>query len=201
MRERDDAWVHASDEFYRNAYPHDLLDHLPPASFYGSFDLFEDGIGIVRSFVDDWEACTEEQLSCAETLRAHDARVLFVCGCAQREFFGPLVAASPLAGVLVPLFVKNEYFGGNVDVTGLLCGCDIAPAVADAGAGYVCAVIPEVIFNADHVTLDDMHLEDIERAAGLALHVVSCEASRFLPQIAQSIVEDKETSWLSTSSR
>lgn len=49
------------------------------------------------------------------------------------------------------------------------------------------AVVPEVIFNADGVTLDDMTLKHVQHAAGLSLHVVSCEASEFLPQITQLI--------------
>lgn len=186
MRERDDAWVFCSDEFYRNAHPNDLLDHLPPSEFYGGFDLFEDGIGIVRSFVDDWVECPDAQLACAEAIRATGKKALFVCGCAQREFFTPLIEKSPLAGLLEPLYVKNEYFGGNVDVTGLLCGCDIAPAIAKAAATgeYAFAALPKVILNADDVTLDDMTVSDMEGPSGLHIHVVSCVASEFLPQIA-----------------
>jgi len=187
MEERSDAWVFCSDEFYRNAHPEDLLDYLPPAEFYGGFDLFEDGIGIVRSFVDDWNACPDAQLACAQAIRESGKRVLFVCGCAQREFFTPLIEKSPLSGLLVPFYVKNEYFGGNVDVTGLLCGCDISAALATVSSedDDVFAALPKVILNADGVTLDDMTVSDMEGASDLHIHVVSCVASEFLPQIAQ----------------
>ncbi|HIR02064.1 MAG TPA: DUF512 domain-containing protein [Candidatus Aveggerthella stercoripullorum] len=184
--ERGHPWVYASDEFYRNAYPRDLLDRLPSASDYGSFDMFEDGIGIVRSFVDDWRASGEAAETCAQALRDAGVRVLFVAGCAQREFFAPLVEASPLAGLLVPLFVENDYFGGNVDVTGLLCGCDIARALREENerAGVDVAVVPKVVFNDDAVTLDDMDIAGISHAAGVEVHVVCCNASEFLPEIA-----------------
>ena len=42
------------------------------------------------------------------------------------------IANSPLAGRLVPLTVRNDYFGGNVNVTGLLTAQDIAPAIKAA---------------------------------------------------------------------
>ena len=190
MQERDNAWVFASDEFYRNAYPRDLLDHLPPTEFYGDFELFEDGIGIVRSFVDDWESCRDDQPAAARALEARDARVMLVAGCAQKEFLTPLIEASPLAGRVVPLYVKNDYFGGNVDVTGLLCACDMAPAVrteaergAAAGRPYAFAAVPEVVFNADGVTLDGATFDEMEAQAGFPMHVVSCDASSYLPQI------------------
>ena len=184
--QRGHPWAFAADEFYRNAHPDDLLKALPPASDYGDYDMFEDGIGIVRSFVDDWRASAAAVEACARTLREAGVRVHFVAGCAQREFFAPLVADGPLAGWLVPLFVENDYFGGNVDVTGLLCGCDIARALRaeDERAGVSVAVVPKVVLNDDGVTLDDMNVAEIACAAGVALHVVSCNASEFLPEIA-----------------
>ena len=149
---RPDAWVHASDEFYRNAYPDTLLEHLPDARYYGDFNLFDDGIGIVRSYVDDFIACRAEQEHTAQVLAEAGIKVLFVSGFAQKAFFTLLLEESPCAGLVEPLYVANDYFGGNVDVTGLLCACDIAPAIARAQAaesGPVVAVIPSVIFNAD----------------------------------------------------
>ncbi|WP_270298573.1 DUF512 domain-containing protein, partial [Eggerthella sinensis] len=100
------------------------------------------------------------------------------------HFLGPLIEASPLAGLLVPLFVKNDFFGGNVDVTGLLCGCDMADAVrAERERGLQRALVPRVVFNDNAVTLDDMSLEDMEKRAGAPMSVVSCNASDYLREI------------------
>lgn len=185
VEERGTPWVFAADEFYRNAFPDDLLDNLPPTEFYGDFDMFEDGIGIIRSFVDDWESSEDILREAGEALRKAGKKVHFVAGCAQREFFGPLVERSGLSDVLVPFYVKNDYFGGNVDVTGLLCGCDIARALREENerSGIDVAVIPKVVFNSDGVTLDDMRLEDIVRDSCVPTHVVSCNASDFLSEI------------------
>lgn len=190
MLERGDAWVHASDEFYRNAYGDTLLEELPPAAFYGDFSLFEDGIGIVRTFVDDWQENPQSISECARALERNDTRVILVYGCAMVEALLPLLENSPLKGRIVPLFVKNEYFGGNVDVTGLLCAADMAPAIKrearrleQAGTPASFAIIPEVVFNHNHVTLDDMTLSQLQEEAGLELHVVSCDASDYLMQV------------------
>ncbi len=85
--------------------------------------------------------------------------------------------------------MENGFFGGNVDVTGLLCGCDIAAAVRGAvrqdseTRSRTLFLLPRVIFNDDSVTLDDMSLEDMEKGAGAPLAVVSCNASDFLREI------------------
>lgn len=185
--ERGDAFVFAADELYANAYPDDLVDHLPPTEHYGDFSMFEDGIGIIRSYVDDWQQAVDagEVAHAASALRAAGVRARYVVGEAMQPFLDQLVARSPLAGAFEPLTVKNDYFGGNVTVTGLLCGCDVARAISQAdGDRYF---IPTVMLNDDGVTLDDMTVADMEKAAGARIGVVSCNASDFLREIAEEI--------------
>lgn len=182
--ERGASWVFAADEFYRNAYGAELLENLPPAAHYGDFGMFEDGVGIIRSFVDDWKEADRAGLvrHAAAVLEKARLHVRFISGYATREFLIPLVASSRLASRFEPLFVENDFFGGNVDVTGLLCGCDIVAAV-EACDGEDMIVVPRIVFNDAGVTLDDMTLEDMENEAGTHLSVVSCNASDFLREI------------------
>ena len=194
LAERGSAWVFAADEFYRNAYGAHLLESLPAASHYGDFSMFEDGIGIVRSTVDDWNQAKGEGVlgRCAAALRAAGLRAVMVAGCAQREFLESLVKDSCIADVFEPLYVENAFFGGNVDVTGLLVGADIAAAVSaesrrwsGSGPSVPLFLVPSVVFNDDGLTLDDMTLEDMEKAAGQPLHVVSCSPLHYFGEIAQ----------------
>lgn len=189
LAERGIGWVYPADEFYRNAYPETLLEHVPDAAFYGDFGMFEDGIGMVRSFIDDWNASVREQEALASALARHSARIALVAGCAQREFLSPLVKQSPLAGLLEPLYVENRYFGGNVDVTGLLCGCDVAPALKSLDGAYAFAAVPAVLFNSDGLMLDDTTIVQLRQQAELPVHVVSCEASKFMPHM-QALIEE-----------
>ena len=132
--ERGTPWVFAADEFYVNAFGAATPAHIPPASDYGDYDMFEDGIGIVRSYVDEFEEVCENGLAAraAEALAARNLTARYIIGEAMQPFLDAMIANSPLAGRLVPLTVRNDYFGGNVNVTGLLCGCDIAPAIRAA---------------------------------------------------------------------
>ena len=63
---------------------------------------------------------------------------------------------------------------------------DIARALREENerAGVDVAVVPKVVFNDDAVTLDDMDIAGISHAAGVEVHVVCCNASEFLPEIA-----------------
>ncbi len=183
---KDQAWVYAADEFYRNAYPESILEKLPPAGHYGEYELFEDGIGIIRSTIDAWNESATAICALAQSLEAKNKTVHFVAGYAQKEFIVPLIEASPLQGRLIPIFVKNEFFGGNVDVTGLLTGQDIADALNTAalsGESISLAVLPRVIFNSDKITLDDMSFEDIQSRSKPRLAVVSCSPSDYIQEI------------------
>ena len=197
LQERKHAWVHVSDEFYANAYPSSMLTELPPASYYGDFDMFDDGVGMVRAFVDDFYSCSHEQYRAVDALQSAQAKVLFVCGCAQKAFLDALLQDSPCENNIVPLYVYNEYFGGNVNVTGLLCAQDIIIAITSALEEHedtVFAIIPSVVFNSDGVTLDGYTIEDIAVQVTCPVHMVSCQASEFLPQITEIIQCLKEDS-------
>lgn len=187
LAERGFPWVYLADEFYCNAYPDSLLEHLPPTEHYGRFEMFEDGIGIVRTSVDEWESCAEQVRHLAEVLEEEDARVYYIFGEAQRPCMVRLMNESPAAGRLVPLVVKNNHFGGNVDVTGLLCGFDVAMAIRGVAASdYV--VLPKIIFNSDGFTLDDMTVDDIRDTSGVPVTVVSCSVPEYLAEIEELVV-------------
>ena len=196
--ERGIPWVYAADEFYSNAWGDALLDHVPPTSHYGDFSLFEDGIGIIRSTIDDWEEAERSGLiaACAAALRAKGKVARMIAGFAQQEFLTPLVERSNIGDVFQLLYVKNDFFGGNVDVTGLLVGHDMTTAikrdaettaVADGAGAPTLYLIPSVVFNDDGITLDDMTLEDMEKAAGQSLHMVSCSPIEYFKEIVELV--------------
>lgn len=192
--ERGTPWVFAADEFYRNAFGPVLLENLPPASDYGDFSMFEDGIGILRSCADDWRAACADGIAdiCAEALRRQGVCARYIAGCALQESFSALIAESPLEGVFSPLFVENAFFGGNVDVTGLLTGEDVAAAIrqeaerADSSKQML-FLLPEVMFNDEGLTLDGWTLEDMRSAAKCPMSVVSCIPSEYLQETAELI--------------
>lgn len=187
--ERGTPWVFAADEFYRNAFGERVLDNLPPASDYGDFSMFEDGIGILRSCADDWARACDDGVAaeCARALSQAGARAFYVAGEALRETFPRLVAGSPLAGLFAPLLVENRFFGGNVDVTGLLTGADVARALSGGrvAQGRVLALLPQAMFNDNGLTLDGWTLEDVRSAAKCPVSVVSCIPTEYLRETAE----------------
>ncbi|MBA4371085.1 MAG: Fe-S oxidoreductase [Coriobacteriaceae bacterium] len=151
--ERGVFWVHAADEFHLNAGV-----EVPPAAEYDDFPQYENGIGMVRGFLD----------GLPETADARLADVTFVTG----QLFAPVLRrAFPDAPVLP---VPNRLFGGNVSVAGLLSGADIADAIAADTSDGIYAV-PDVTLNADGLFLDDLTPADVRERSCADVRMVSSE--------------------------
>ncbi len=144
-RETGKTFIYLGDEFYLLAEK-----PLPPVEWYDGFPQLENGIGLTSNFILEWD----------ETL-------------AQLQGFQPAAPAVVPVGesacrVLQPLMdklnkqfgaqhrfvaVPNRFFGGKVNVTGLLTGGDI---LHDVKAERI--ILPDVVLNNDKLFLDDMSL-------------------------------------------
>lgn len=147
--------VYASDEWYLMAGR-----DIPSAEAYGDFPQVENGIGLVRLFLDDWTGIREEIRPAAGGSSA-------VC-CVTGRLFAPLLAPvleefSQRAGISARLLsVENQLLGEAVTVAGLLSGADVARAYRAAGRGCSLVVLPRRMFDAEGLyTLDDWTQERI----------------------------------------
>ena len=157
--------VQLADEFYVNAYGDETVEHLPPASDYAGYPQYYDGIGMLRVLVDEWA-----ELDLGTLSRAALQKATIVCGRSLEPVLRSLIASSPLASCAEVLGVDNAFFGGNVDVSGLLTGADVAAALA--GSASPLAILPSAMFNDDGLTLDGMTASAIEAASGVPVSVV-----------------------------
>ncbi len=161
-----------SDEFYLDA----KLDP-PEADFYDGYPQYYDGIGMIRSYMDDTARILKEEHErlnrIAGELKRQELQLLVISGAAARDVVAGFVSAEPLTGEV--LAIKNRYFGGNVDVTGLICAGDLLEQTPQ-DLTNVMLFIPSIMFNADSMTLDEYHREQIIDelvSRGAQVHTVS----------------------------
>ena len=162
--ERRNPRLQIADEFYIDA-GYDF----PPAFMYAGYPQFQDGIGMMRSFIDEWDKNAERIARLAEMLDETQSAHI-VCGTAFAHVLQKLIDASPLAGKLGILPVENEFFGGNVDVTCLLTGSDLIPALRAAHPKGIVLIAREM-FNQDLKLLDDVTLAEIEAAGEMTVRL------------------------------
>ena len=146
------TFIYLGDEFYLLAGR-----DVPAAEWYDGFPQLENGIGLTRSFVDEWQA-TMPSLS---SYQAASPAVIPV-GESAFTVLQPLLDALNkqfnTAHSFVP--VPNQFFGGKVNVTGLLTASDILRTCKESGKRLI---LPAVVLNNDKLFLDDTALEQFRK--------------------------------------
>lgn len=180
-----------SDEFY-------LFSHgtPPPAEAYDGYPQYYDGIGMVRSFLDEMQALTADKplmarlASTAQTLARSAGRLDLVCGEAVRGITRQLCRALGLEAVSRVHAIRNDYFGGNVDVTGLITAQDLLAQLPACLAGSR-LFLPEIMFNADGMTLDGSstpELLELLRGRGADPHIIDGTPTGFARCVADLVL-------------
>ena len=78
--------------------------------------------------------------------------------------------------------VINHHFGESITVSGLLTGCDIIEAVGEKKADVI--LVPESSLRSDEeVFLDDMTLNDVEKALGCRMSMSPNDGYEFVRTI------------------
>jgi len=164
-RNRYDApFVYLADEIYLVAG-----GRLPGYRHYGSFYQVENGVGLVRAFLDDFR----RNLRRLPTRLNRRRTISFVTGTLaalllQKYVLPRLVEIENLKIRIVP--VINHFFGPSVTVAGLLSGRDIIAQIGDKWAADLLVLPPRVV-NSDGMLIDNLTPTDIASASGAPVKV------------------------------
>ena len=177
------TFVHPSDEWY-------LLTgrRVPPAAEYDGFGQVENGVGMVRQFLDEWEEI-KHQISTHHQVPLGDRspsgnikyqRAVLACGeLAAPTLQGVAAELNALTGSGLRVVPVANHWYGVVTVSGLLTGHDVVDQLRPELQAYghppppdQMLLLPRVMFdNAGQVTLDDMTPAQIEGALGVPVGV------------------------------
>jgi len=149
-------WVYLADELYlRAGLP------VPAQGRYDGFPQIEDGVGLLRHFLDRFD---EERKEFPERL-PRPVSVTILTGRLVAPVFRERVlpVLRRIENLRVQLrAVRNRFFGDSVTVTGLLVGRDLAAAAKDLGQGADAVLISSSTLNADGLFLDDWDVPRLE---------------------------------------
>jgi putative radical SAM enzyme (TIGR03279 family) len=152
---------------------------IPSRSYYEDYPQIENGVGLVRSLLDEWKNIKRNHIRkpSGQAARKYSRRrrVLIVTSESAYPFIKKIAVriCGIFPGVVAEAFaVRNEFFGGKVTVAGLLTGSDIIKQVKEAKAGWGRIVLPGIIFNHRGHTLDGYSAERIRKSLGVRVAVV-----------------------------
>ena len=145
------TFIYLGDEFYLLAGR-----EVPSAAWYDGFPQLENGIGLTRSFLDEWQETLAQMGNYQATSPA-----LIPVGESAYHVLQPFMEAlnKRYGSEHRFLSVPNKFFGGKVNVTGLLTAGDIL-AVAEGKR----LILPAVVLNNDNLFLDDTSLAQFREA-------------------------------------
>lgn len=151
------------DEFYLLAER-----EIPSPEFYEDFSALEDGIGMIAYLTDDvgWKLeeldadeslCHKVTIACGEGVFPYMKRIMSMIN----EKF-PNITINTRA-------IKNNFFGGGVNVSGLVTGGDLIDQLRDDDLGDRLIIPSSMLRFENDLFLDDVSTDDVERELSVTL--------------------------------
>lgn len=170
LAERGSRVIYPSDEWYLNAGR-----PIPQEEFYEDYAQLENGVGMWRSFREEFLAELEKPH------RMFGAKKMdLVTGTLAapliREMAEELQRQYPMVQLTVHA-VTNEFFGGNVSVAGLVTATDIIRQCAGKLQSKTLGV-PEVMLRSEKdLFLDSISLEELGKTLGVKVELIPADGA------------------------
>jgi len=150
------AFFQAADEMFL------LSDRpIPPDDYYGDYPQLDNGVGMVRLFIDDAMECLSSPELILEGKRK--LKIDIITGARGSEILSGIMPENlGIQGVTSKVIgVPNRFWGESVTAANLLTGRDIYNAIKDSNADIV--FIPPNVLNSNGLFLDDMDVIEMDR--------------------------------------
>jgi putative radical SAM enzyme (TIGR03279 family) len=148
---------------------------IPARSHYGDYPQIEDGVGMVRSFANEFTKLMRRLERENWTSSKQTSGTIFT-----GTLFAPVLKKmidkfnARFGTRLIVESLENSYFGGDVSVAGLLTGQDLVRARERVAGEFVC--IPKQMLKSDDaIMLDGMNLDEVSRALGHPVHAINLQ--------------------------
>lgn len=176
LKERGSRTVFASDELYIMAER-----EIPPLEFYEDFPQIENGVGMLRNLQDEFDWALED--CTPPTQPRHVTVPTGECG---YEFINNLLdglrkKCHNLTVELIP--VHNDFFGGTVNISGLLTGRDLINNLKGRNLGDEVLIVSNMLRADEDVFLDDVTLTELSEQLGTPARRISGSGEAMLAAI------------------
>lgn len=142
---------------------------LPEEEYYEDYVQIENGVGMLRSLIAEFEA----------GLRLEDGPVeappyTIATGVSAQPYLQDLAdRAQEKTGVTGQVFaITNDFFGHTIDVAGLITGQDLIAQLKGKNLGGRLLIPVNMLRHGGDVFLDDLRVSDVEAALGVPVTVV-----------------------------
>lgn len=168
--------VFPSDEFFLIAQR-----ELPPMEYYEDFPQYENGVGMLRSLIDEFEKALEtaeweggkRHVSIATGYSPYEV-IKGLAGKAEKYF--PLLKCDVYR-------IRNDFFGETITVTGLITGQDLISQLKGKSMGDNLLISMSMLRRDSTEFLDDLTVEEVEKEIGVKIRPVLNDGYELLDAI------------------
>ena len=177
------GFAYASDELYLLAGR-----ELPKAERYDGFPQIENGVGLLRSFEEDFKAALPAKNPAKKKCCFDSASGVSAAPFMQRLFdemkpYGIEINVHP---------IKNRYWGENVTVSGLITGGDLVAQLKGCLSGQALLLPQTMMRERDTTFLDGMELAELEKELEVSvLPMPAADGGEFVERLFEFINEEK----------
>jgi len=176
--------VYLADEFYI------MAEHkLPEYTEYEDFPQLENGVGLISLFRNEfYEYFKTIDRNACDNLR----RVSIATGVSAFKFISEMASEleRKCGKIKITVYeIKNEFFGENVTVTGLLTGGDIASQLAGKDLGEELLLSKSMLKSGEDLFLDDITVQELEDMLKVKIVIVDNSGEDFINKLLGKEVE------------
>jgi len=168
-------FVYAADEFYLTAGR-----DLPAYEDYQDFPQYENGVGMLRSFIDDAQSAIRKPRRVKDK---PDVTVVTAVAAAEhiKELCKEITDGYEIdVNVCV---VENRFLGESITVSGLLVGEDIIAALRASGHHGKILIPSNCLKRNEDVFLDDINVSEVENRLNARVVPIGGDGERFVREI------------------
>ena len=178
-------FIHASDEWYISAGR-----EFPEEERYDGYLQLENGVGMMRLFINEFEEALKEvsvHENFERTVSIATGKLTYPT---LKMFAERLEAVVP--GLRVNVFaIRNDFFGETITVSGLVTGQDLISQLKEqkqqgTALGEALLIPSNMLRTGEHVFLDDITTEDVERELDLSVVPTAQSGKDFVEAVLNS---------------
>ena len=177
-REYGIHFVHASDEWYVMAD-----EDLPEADRYDGYLQLENGVGMLRLFLDEFDEAMEIVEKEPDRYGSVSGELSVVTGRMAYPYIRGMAdrIAERFPQLTVHVYaITNDFFGELITVSGLLTGRDIIAQLRGRRLGTRILLPQNVLRSGEDYFLDDVTVDEVERALQVKADIVKSSGHDFV---------------------
>ena len=191
-------FIYASDEWYLLAE-----QDFPPEENYDGYIQLENGVGMMRLLEEEFNFCLEEEEEQEPSFREMlqntrgffkkkqedktSAKTISIAtgksaASLLRKLAAKFTCKHPDTQILI-YEIKNNFFGEQITVSGLLTGKDLKEQLSGQELGQKLLLPCNLLRSGEEVFLDDMTLQELENTLQVPIHIVKSDGQSLYEEL------------------